>query len=37
MSTGDILNERYCVEKVIGRGCQAAVLLVTDKNEKNEK
>ncbi len=37
MSRGDILNERYCVEKVIGRVSQAAVLMVTDKNEKNEK
>jgi hypothetical protein len=34
---GDILKERYCVEGDIGRGAQAAVLLVTDTHENNEK
>ena len=34
---GDILNKRYCFENKIGRGAQAAVLLVTDTHENNEK
>ncbi len=34
---GDTLNNRYFVEKVIGRGDQAVVLLVTDRKENNEK
>jgi hypothetical protein len=37
MSRGDILNERYSVVDIIGRGTQAAVLLVTDTKENNEK
>jgi hypothetical protein len=35
--TGDTINNRYYVEKFIGRGAQAVVLLVTDKKENNEK
>jgi hypothetical protein len=34
---GDTINNRYKVENFIGRGAQAAVLLVTDTKENNEK
>ena len=34
---GDTINNRYDVEKIIGKGAQAVVLLVRDTKENNEK
>ena len=35
--SNDIIKGRYYFEKIIGRGAQAVVLLVTDKEANNEK